>query len=118
MLESLFICVDLRSSAVQLQDSDLIFRQPPRDVLPDERQFALAHELNRLRAIRRHQRLDCVPDHQRQILIRAVRLVSNEALGDFPAFGQRQPLQRGLFLAPSALVAAVIVSWPVLMRMI
>ena len=29
---------------------------------------------------------------------------------------ERQPLQRGLFLAPSALVAAVIVSWPTLVR--
>ena len=71
-----------------------VFRQPPRHILPNERNLAGSDQLEGPRAIARYCRLDAVPDHQRQHAIVRELGVRAQCLGDRPTLADRHSLQR------------------------
>ena len=64
-------------------------------MLADQRDLAAFEHFHRARRIARYERLDAVPDHQRDVRVIRVFAVPNERLGDRPALLGPEPLQCG-----------------------
>lgn len=71
------------------------FSQPPRNVLCDERDLRFRRQFKRTLRIRRHQRLNGVPVHLRQVVVFRIPAVRHKSFSDRPALIKRQLLQRG-----------------------
>jgi hypothetical protein len=70
-----------------------IIDDPPGDEPPHQGDAGPRRQAGSARRVGRHERLDRIPEQERQVGIVGVLLVAGEPLGDGPALIEREPLQ-------------------------